>query len=158
MARIPGAELVRLRAGVSVARLVEGCGVELRLQGADLVGCCPFHAEVTALEAAAEAGLTPARLVTSWNICASCQAVIEDTSGVLTSLRGALFPWLTNATSYNLTKPLWNRASARFAEGARDPAHVFFGPGAPRSASIFTTIEEPILIRNSVELIPHGVG
>ena len=43
MARIPDAELARLKAEVSVQRLVEGCGVVLREQGKDLVGCCPFH-------------------------------------------------------------------------------------------------------------------
>ncbi|MBW9210513.1 toprim domain-containing protein [Mumia sp. zg.B21] len=43
MARIPDAELSRLKAEVSVQRLVEGCGVELRQQGKDLVGACPFH-------------------------------------------------------------------------------------------------------------------
>ena len=43
MARIPDAELARLKAEVSVQRLVEGCGVVLRKQGNDLVGACPFH-------------------------------------------------------------------------------------------------------------------
>lgn len=43
MARIPDAELARLKAEVSVQRLVEGCGVELRSQGKDLIGRCPFH-------------------------------------------------------------------------------------------------------------------
>lgn len=43
MARIPDAELARLKAEVSVQRLVEGCGVVLRQQGQDLVGACPFH-------------------------------------------------------------------------------------------------------------------
>lgn len=43
MARIPEAELARLKVEVSVQRLVEGCGVELRRQGRDLVGRCPFH-------------------------------------------------------------------------------------------------------------------
>ena len=43
MARIPDGELARLKAEVSVQRLVEGCGVVLRRQGNDLVGCCPFH-------------------------------------------------------------------------------------------------------------------
>jgi DNA primase catalytic core len=43
VARIPDAELARLKAEVSVQRLVEGCGVALRQQGKDLVGCCPFH-------------------------------------------------------------------------------------------------------------------
>ena len=43
MARIPETELARLKAEVSVARLVQGCGVELHRQGRDLVGRCPFH-------------------------------------------------------------------------------------------------------------------
>ena len=43
MARIPDAELARLKAEVSVQRLVEGCGVVLRRQGKDFVGGCPFH-------------------------------------------------------------------------------------------------------------------
>jgi hypothetical protein len=43
VARIPDAELARLKAEVSVQRLVEGCGVALRRQGKDYVGCCPFH-------------------------------------------------------------------------------------------------------------------
>ena len=38
MARFSEAELARLKAEVSVQRLVEGCGVALRRQGRDLVG------------------------------------------------------------------------------------------------------------------------
>jgi DNA primase catalytic core len=47
VARIPDEVLARLKAEVSVARLVEGCGVELRAQGKDLVGRCPFHDDGT---------------------------------------------------------------------------------------------------------------
>ena len=47
MARIPEEVLARLKAEVSVARLVQGCGVELRSQGKDLVGRCPFHEDST---------------------------------------------------------------------------------------------------------------
>jgi DNA primase len=47
VARIPDAELARLKAEVSVQRLVEGCGVVLRKQGSDLVGACPFHDDST---------------------------------------------------------------------------------------------------------------
>jgi len=43
VARIPDAELARLKAEVSVQRLVEGCGIALRRQGQDFVGACPFH-------------------------------------------------------------------------------------------------------------------
>ncbi|MGI8663237.1 MAG: CHC2 zinc finger domain-containing protein [Acidimicrobiales bacterium] len=43
MARIPDDELARLKAEVSIVRLVEAAGIELRRHGADLVGLCPFH-------------------------------------------------------------------------------------------------------------------
>jgi DNA primase catalytic core len=43
MARIPEAELERLKSEVSVERLVEASGVELRRAGKDLLGRCPFH-------------------------------------------------------------------------------------------------------------------
>jgi DNA primase len=43
VARVPEAELERLKAEVSVQRLAEAAGVELRRHGADLLGLCPFH-------------------------------------------------------------------------------------------------------------------
>ncbi len=43
MARVPGAEVARLKREVSVARLVEAAGVKLTRRGEDLVGLCPFH-------------------------------------------------------------------------------------------------------------------
>jgi DNA primase len=43
VARVPDDELERLKAEVSLVRLVEGQGVSLRKHGADLIGCCPFH-------------------------------------------------------------------------------------------------------------------
>jgi DNA primase len=43
MARIPDAELERLKAEISVERLVEASGIALTKSGKDLVGKCPFH-------------------------------------------------------------------------------------------------------------------
>ena len=43
MARIPDAEVERLKAEVSVQRLAESHGVVLRRHGRDLLGLCPFH-------------------------------------------------------------------------------------------------------------------
>lgn len=43
MTRIPDAELERLKAEVSVERLVEASGVALKAAGKDLLGRCPFH-------------------------------------------------------------------------------------------------------------------
>lgn len=43
MARIPEAELERLKSEVSVQRLVEASGVALKKGGKDFLGKCPFH-------------------------------------------------------------------------------------------------------------------
>jgi len=43
MARIPDDEVSILKAEVSLQRLVESAGMELKRHGADLLGLCPFH-------------------------------------------------------------------------------------------------------------------
>jgi DNA primase len=43
MPRIPDTELERLKNEVSVERLVEASGVELKKAGKDMLGRCPFH-------------------------------------------------------------------------------------------------------------------
>ena len=48
MARIPETELERLKNEVSVERLVEASGVELKRGGKDMLGRCPFHEDDTA--------------------------------------------------------------------------------------------------------------
>jgi DNA primase catalytic core len=48
MARIPEDELERLKSEVSVERLVEASGIELKRSGKDWLGRCPFHADETA--------------------------------------------------------------------------------------------------------------
>ena len=48
MARIPEQEIERLKNEVSVERLVEVAGIELKRGGKDLLGCCPFHEDDTA--------------------------------------------------------------------------------------------------------------
>lgn len=47
MARIPESELERLKAEVSLVRLVEARGIALARQGKDWVARCPFHEEAT---------------------------------------------------------------------------------------------------------------
>ena len=47
MARIPQSEIERLKEEVSVARLIEAAGVELKKSGKDLLGRCPFHDDGT---------------------------------------------------------------------------------------------------------------
>lgn len=48
MARIPEAEIERLKEAVPVERLVEASGIELKKAGKDLLGRCPFHEDATA--------------------------------------------------------------------------------------------------------------
>lgn len=48
MARIPEAEIERLKEAVPVGRLVEASGVELKKGGKDMLGRCPFHEDATA--------------------------------------------------------------------------------------------------------------
>ena len=48
MARIPNDELERLKDEVSVERLVEASGIELKKSGKDKLGRCPFHEDDTA--------------------------------------------------------------------------------------------------------------
>jgi DNA primase len=48
MARIPDADLQRLKDEISVQRLIESAGVELKKLGKDWAGKCPFHADDTA--------------------------------------------------------------------------------------------------------------
>ncbi|MDQ3274749.1 MAG: CHC2 zinc finger domain-containing protein [Actinomycetota bacterium] len=47
MARVADAEVERLKNDVSVERLAEAMGVELKRHGKDLVGRCPFHEDKT---------------------------------------------------------------------------------------------------------------
>jgi DNA primase catalytic core len=66
VARIPDEVLARLKAEVSVARLVEGCGVDLKPQGRDLVGRCPFHDDGTP-----SLVVTPTKNL--WNCLGACR-------------------------------------------------------------------------------------
>ena len=43
MARIPDTEIERLKREISLERLAESKGIELKRHGADWVGLCPFH-------------------------------------------------------------------------------------------------------------------
>jgi DNA primase len=67
MARIPEAEIERLKREISLERLVEARGVVLKRKGADLVGRCPFG---THADAEPSFVITPAKNL--WH-CFGCQ-------------------------------------------------------------------------------------
>lgn len=67
MARIPEAEIERLKAEIPLVRLAEARGVKLKQHGADLHGLCPFHDDRTpSLVISPEKNL--------WHCLGACQA------------------------------------------------------------------------------------
>jgi len=67
MARIPKAELERLKQEVSIERLAEARGVKLARHGADLLGLCPFHDDHEP-----SLVITPSKNL--WHCLGACQA------------------------------------------------------------------------------------
>ena len=67
MARLDTSEIERLKLAVSLERLVESCGVVLKVHGKDRVGHCPFHDDKTpSLVVSPKANL--------WHCLGACQA------------------------------------------------------------------------------------
>jgi DNA primase len=67
MARVPDAEIERLKAEVPLAALAEAAGVELVRTGADLTGRCPFHEDDTP-----SLVISPGKNL--WHCLGACQA------------------------------------------------------------------------------------
>ncbi len=67
MARIREDEVERLKREISLQRLAEAAGVDLRRQGADLVGRCPFHEDKTP-----SLVITPSKNL--WHCLGACRA------------------------------------------------------------------------------------
>jgi DNA primase len=67
MARIPDAELERLKSDISLQRLVEAKGIVLKRHGADLLGLCPFHDDK-------EPSLVVSPKKNLWHCLGACQA------------------------------------------------------------------------------------
>jgi DNA primase len=67
VARVPEAEIERLKEQVSIVSLVQAHGVELRKTGKDLAGRCPFHDDATP-----SLVVTPAKNL--WHCMGECQS------------------------------------------------------------------------------------
>jgi DNA primase catalytic core len=67
MARVPAAEVARIKREVSVERLAEARGVKLQRHGADLLGLCPFHDD-------REPSLVISPKKNLWHCLGACQA------------------------------------------------------------------------------------
>ena len=66
MAQSPEEEIERLKREISVQRLAEARGVQLRRHGADLIGLCPFH-KIT------DPSLSIGPLKNLWNCLGACR-------------------------------------------------------------------------------------
>ncbi len=67
MARVPEAELARIKREVDLSELVGRSGVALTRRGQDLVGLCPFHADT-------EPSLVVSPAKNLWHCLGACQA------------------------------------------------------------------------------------
>jgi DNA primase catalytic core len=67
MARIPEEEIERLKREVSVQRLAEERGIDLKRHGSDLIGLCPFHEDH-------EPSLVITPTKNLWHCLGACQA------------------------------------------------------------------------------------
>ena len=74
MARIPEAELERLKREVRVERLAEARGVVLARHGADLRGLCPFHEDREP-----SLVITPAKNL--WHCLGACRTGARSSTG-----------------------------------------------------------------------------
>jgi len=67
MARIPESEIERLKLSVSLERLVESAGIQLKRHGKDRIGRCPFHDDKTP-------SLVVSPKTNLWHCLGACQA------------------------------------------------------------------------------------
>lgn len=106
MARIPAAELERLKESISLVRLVESAGVELKAHGADRIGRCPFHDDKTP-------SLVVSPKKNLWHCLGACQT------------GGTVIDWVMKAQGCRSATPL------RFCRTGLRPAGL--RPAVPRT-------------------------
>ncbi len=80
MARIPTDEVERLKREVSLERLVQAQGIELKRHGADLIGLCPFHDDKSP-------SLVVSPKKNLWHCLGACQAGGTTIDWVMTQQR-----------------------------------------------------------------------
>ena len=106
MARIPEAEIERLKQENFVQQLAEARGIELQRVGADLIGLCPFHDDKTP-----SLVITPSKNL--WHCLGACQ------------VGGGPIDWVmkANGVSFRHAVELL-RTDASLAAGSGEPAKV----------------------------------
>jgi len=125
VARVPEAEIARLKAEVSVARLVEGVGVALARQGSDLLGRCPFDDQTPSLL------VSPGKNV--WHCLGACQA------------GGSVIDWVMRAQGVSFrhaVELLREDSPALGILAAGSPLSSVPGPGRRSSAAKLAPLAE----------------
>ena len=134
MARIPDSEIERLKEEVSLQRLVELAGVELRRQGKDLVGCCPFHEDRTP-----SLVISPGKNL--WHCLGACQA------------GGSVIDWVMRVEGVSF------RHAVELLRDGVAPSRVAEGGGRPVRASTVTKLPSPLeRTADDRELLERVVG
>ena len=134
MARIPEEEIERLKEDVSLQRLVELAGVELRRQGKDLVGCCPFHEDRTP-----SLVISPAKNL--WHCLGACQA------------GGSVIDWVMRVEGVSF------RHAVELLRDGVAPTRVAAGERRPARVSMVTKLPSPLeRTADDRELLERVVG
>ncbi len=134
MARIPEAEIERLKEEVSLQRLVELAGVELRRQGKDMVGCCPFHEDRTP-----SLVISPAKNL--WHCLGACQA------------GGSVIDWVMRVEGVSF------RHAVELLRDGVAPTRVAAGERRPARVSTVTKLPSPLeRTADDRELLERVVG
>ena len=113
MARVPEAEIERLKEQVSLVSLVTAHGVELRKTGKDLVGQCPFHDDKTP-----SLVVTPAKNL--WHCLGACQA------------GGTVVDWVMRAQGVSF------RHAVELLRDGMPTTTTSSGAGAPKRSTVRT--------------------
>jgi RHS repeat-associated protein len=67
------------------------------------------------------------------------------------TLKGKYLEILTKIKGFDAVKPLWEKASAEFANAAKGEVHVFLNSARVQSTSVWNKIEKPILeLKNTI--------
>jgi DNA primase len=146
MPRIPEPELQRLREEISVQRLVEASGVELKKAGKDWLGRCPWHDD-------REASLVVSPAKNLWH-CFGCQIGGGPIDWVM-KLRGVSFRHAVELLKADL--PTSRLASCSDSPGDRQSAGTAARPGSSLAASVPADQAAPVK-RTTVRSLPAPVA
>lgn len=136
MARLADEVVARLKAEVSLVRLIEGQGHRLRKQGKDYVMACPFHADATpSLVVSPDSNL--------WHCLGACQA------------GGSVIDWVmkTQGVSFRLACELQQQDLGLVMDAPAQPVkkNTTTKPASPLAASAAASADRQALLRQVID-------